>query len=382
MPSIWELAIEDITAKRIEQLAADQQAESIWLEFKRDLNLKKDSDKREAGKDVSAFANARGGLLIYGVEEKTLENGRKVAAGTKPVTEGDLMDRLADTLHARIDPRPEFRVRMVPAGESAWYVVVKVEPSHHELHAVDAQFYKRSDTGAQPMSAGEVRARHEQLFQLKANGEERVRAMVREEAIGSPWVGILLAPISFGGTVPIHTMTREHFEAKDLPKPLSTAYQFRATHRGFEAAIPQEGQPDHLVRLRRDGVLHVGTGRFHDDRYFQDTRIARHCLMAARIARHVWGRLDIRGPVIALGVLRTDRELRASEDRDLSESITRRITVFMDEVVVHYPRGLDDGSVLGAEVLNRIAHFCTVQRSRLVDEQGKLLPMEQWASIE
>src|SRR6266545_2608773 len=176
LPSIWELAIEDITAERIEQLVALHPAENIRLDFKKDLNLNSEKKRRETSADVCAFANASGGILIYGVEERFVEGQSRFAAGTAPLAD-NLRDRLLDTLDGLIDPRPPVRVQAVAAGGSGegsgWFLVVKVEPSYYELHAVDGQFYTRTDKGNHRMSASEVRRRHEELFQLKTTSEQR-----------------------------------------------------------------------------------------------------------------------------------------------------------------------------------------------------------------
>jgi hypothetical protein len=380
VPSIWELAIDDINAAHIEQLVTDGQAESIWLEFKRELNLKKESDKREAAKDVSAFANARGGLLIYGVDEKTLEDGREVAGALTPLSENDLKDRLTTTLYGRIEPRPEIRVRIVPATGSGWYLVVKIEASYYDLHAVDGRFYARTDAGAHQMSALEVRSRHEQLFQLKASGEQRALDIAKAEAISAPWLGIVVVPLSYATDVPVYKLSREDFAAPDLPKPIHSAYQFGPSSRGYEASIPDGGRPSYLLRLRRDGALHVGSERFFDnDRAaFWDREVLNYCLKAIRMARYIWGRLGIWGPAVVVAVVETDRELRAADDWERPGALAHQASPLTERVVLHYPRGLDDGAALAAEVLNRIAYCCGLQRSRFVDEDGKLKPKERW----
>jgi len=46
-----------------------QTPESLFLDYKRELNFKTQKDKIELAKDISSFANTEGGCLIYGIDE-------------------------------------------------------------------------------------------------------------------------------------------------------------------------------------------------------------------------------------------------------------------------------------------------------------------------
>lgn len=57
------------TVRDIEELIKAQVQESLNLDYKRSNSISNKS-RAEIAKDVSAFANSDGGLIIYGVEEK------------------------------------------------------------------------------------------------------------------------------------------------------------------------------------------------------------------------------------------------------------------------------------------------------------------------
>ena len=57
------------TLQDIDQLIATQTQESLHLDYKDSRAIDK-SKREEISKDVSAFANADGGTIIYGVTEK------------------------------------------------------------------------------------------------------------------------------------------------------------------------------------------------------------------------------------------------------------------------------------------------------------------------
>jgi predicted HTH transcriptional regulator len=55
----------------VQKMIQDQVQENIHLDYKRSAAIRRGSRERdEIAKDVSAFANSDGGVLIYGVEEK------------------------------------------------------------------------------------------------------------------------------------------------------------------------------------------------------------------------------------------------------------------------------------------------------------------------
>ena len=64
------LRADDVTCEHLVSLISNRVSEGRDIECKRDAPQRSDSAKREFLADVSSFANANGGLLIYGVSEQ------------------------------------------------------------------------------------------------------------------------------------------------------------------------------------------------------------------------------------------------------------------------------------------------------------------------
>ncbi len=66
------LKIEDINEAEISSLKENQVPEDRHLDYKRDLPAKgNDKEKRDFLGNISALANAGGGHLVFGIEEKS-----------------------------------------------------------------------------------------------------------------------------------------------------------------------------------------------------------------------------------------------------------------------------------------------------------------------
>lgn len=61
--------IDDITIDDIKLLIVNSVCESKSLEYKKELHIENDADKKEFLADVSSFANSTGGDIIFGIEE-------------------------------------------------------------------------------------------------------------------------------------------------------------------------------------------------------------------------------------------------------------------------------------------------------------------------
>jgi Putative DNA-binding domain len=149
-----------IVAADIERLVAEGTTEGRTIEFKRDLPGMKDSERKEFLADVSSFANAAGGDLIYGVEEK---NGTAVRAAGLVIANIDAeVLRLDQMIRTGISPRlVGCQVQSVPGLPNGPAIVVRVPRSWQGPHIVsfqqDFRFYSRSTNGKFRMDASDVR---------------------------------------------------------------------------------------------------------------------------------------------------------------------------------------------------------------------------------
>lgn len=149
------------TIARIRALIADQVEESLTLDYKSGAALaKSDSAKRELTKDVSAFANSAGGIIVFGVQEGTSEADRHLPKSFSPIKRGDFSREWLEQVIANIRPRIEgLVIHPVPVDDSEVDVIYVVEiPQSETAHqATDFRYYKRWNFESIPMHDYEVR---------------------------------------------------------------------------------------------------------------------------------------------------------------------------------------------------------------------------------
>ena len=137
LPSLEKLfgdRLSNLTERHFQTLVDDRAEEDSQLDFKQTLQLDTDKDRKELAKDVCAFANARGGLLVYGIAE---ENGR--AAELKPFDRpaGEIRSRIASILRSHCRPAPSFQVTEVEAEHGGRiYIALAVPRSLDARHAL------------------------------------------------------------------------------------------------------------------------------------------------------------------------------------------------------------------------------------------------------
>lgn len=132
--------------------------ESIHLDFKAAGALAKDEKKKnEIAKDVSAFANSDGGIIIYGISEV----GHK--ADSFSFVDGDVFTKewLEQIINSKIQKRIN-NIRIIPLRQSGdvkrTVYIVKIPRSNNAPHmSGDKRYYKRYNFQSVMMEEYEVR---------------------------------------------------------------------------------------------------------------------------------------------------------------------------------------------------------------------------------
>ena len=145
----------------LQALIRDEVQESLTLDYKRSAALGKGNlERNNLSKDVSAFANSDGGLLVYGmVENGQVPTAIDVGVDRTQITKEWLESVLRTNIHPTVD---RMLIKQVPLPgkepEAVVYVLEIGQATSRAPHqAFDHKYYKRFNFESTPMEDYEIR---------------------------------------------------------------------------------------------------------------------------------------------------------------------------------------------------------------------------------
>src|SRR5664280_2298642 len=129
-----------ITNADVEALVTNAVAEGRTIEYKQQLPGNSDEEKREFLADVSSFANAGGGDILYGVVEKRDSDNKPTgipekAQGLPGINTDSEILRLDESIRSGIDPRiPGYRIRGIDGFSAGPVLLIRVPKSWASPH--------------------------------------------------------------------------------------------------------------------------------------------------------------------------------------------------------------------------------------------------------
>ena len=224
------------TLDRIQQLIRDNVEESLSLEYKgADALSRSDGKKTEIVKDVSAFANSSGGVLIYGVAEFHEREQRHRPERIDPVNRREYSKEWLEQVIQSIQPRIDgIVIEPVNVENASVCYVVTIPQSHTAHQARDHVYYRRHNFNVLPMEDYEVRdvMNRRKRPKIRAsifasrNSNREGSILVKLENIGpvlaKDYMVDLQVPIDLGGHIShIDRFSNESINFKEATFPLN-----------------------------------------------------------------------------------------------------------------------------------------------------------------
>ncbi len=263
-------SVDQITEETLQALKDNSVSEGKTIEYKQSLPSKSDSGKKEFLADVSSFANASGGDLIYGVSES---KGIITAIDGLEVDDIDQeISRLDNIIRTGIQPRLTSVTISppIPLENSKVALIIRIPKSwispHRVIYDGHDKFYSRSSNGKYPLDVGELRV----AFNLSETITERIRSF-RQDRLSNILANETPVPLYDTAQIVLHLIPIISFnpaQSYDIGKIASQflimppigfhvgGLSYRYNLDGLLTYTPpQDGKSHSYVQLFRNGII-------------------------------------------------------------------------------------------------------------------------------
>ena len=189
--------LKEWTEDDIKALIRDCIEENARLEYKRKIDLSRNG-RKEACRDISAFANSQGGIIIYGIEEETQKELGSIPKDIKPLTDASIKETIENVLLNGISPPINFWIHTIEVS-GGFCLAIQI-PQSLSTHMVtlghDNRYYIRRNFQRSPMTEDEVKEHYEKSLKAKEDLYDRYLKERTDVSMEESLVQLVVIPIT------------------------------------------------------------------------------------------------------------------------------------------------------------------------------------------
>lgn len=385
-----EKDIDKISEGDLQSLVDNSVLEKKTLEYKQKLPGNKDSDKKEFLADVSSFANASGGDLIYGIIEDRTTGTPKTLEGLNIRNVDQEITRLDNIIRNGIKPRiPSINIKPVSLSNSKTVLIIRVPKSWISPHRVTFKghnkFYARSSNGRYELDVAELRI----AFNMSESITDRIREF-REKRLANIFANETPVPFYFKTKTVLHLLPIISFtpaQSYDISKialnpakikpirgPISDKRYNIDGFLTYDSDV--KGRVLSYAQLFRNGIIEAVDGfrseEYYDKKFIPDIAFEKNLIDALNTYLSTLEGLGVVPPIFVFLALQGVKgyfiEYDKSRSIDELQKIDRDILLIPEVLIDNYKVSAED--VL-RPCFNSIWNACGYLRSFNYDDKGK-----------
>lgn len=165
-----------MTEKELQFFIDNGVVENRYLEYKKELKIDRDKEKKEFLADISSFANASGGKIIYGISEERETGKPKEIVGIDFKNVDQEIQKLDNIIKTGIEPRiVGIEIIPIKIQNSKFVITISIPKSWISPHRVifdnHGHFYIRTSNVKHRLDVSELRV----AFNITESATERIK---------------------------------------------------------------------------------------------------------------------------------------------------------------------------------------------------------------
>jgi hypothetical protein len=341
--------------------------EGSVIEYKSQLNLETNEDIEKVLRQVSSFANARGGDLIYGIEVSKEDKATPLKVVGQLIDNADgLIQKIENIIRKNIRPQlSSFETRAIKLSNGNTAIVFRIKQSWSRPHQLRYNnkylFYTRSSNGLAQIDVEDLRNLLVGAEDLKQRIETFRLSRIAELMAGSTPAGEIKPPIAAMHFVPLSTFEKASYDpsifavnkAELVPVSrwaFSTFYNFD----GYVIMSNGDEGADFYVQGFRDLRFEIVLAEYTDPQdkvspqNIDQTRLANELFLIAENVTKFYKNLNLGFPVLfmltLLGVkdfkFRPSRRFFNDSRKPIDRDILQFPSILMDDANTEVKRFL------------------------------------------